>query len=68
MSHPTSVAGTRPVVAGCPKKEVAQVVQNSSDVTYRHYLQFPQDMFGGDDIDNGKLHFLSEKSRFSENF
>jgi hypothetical protein len=41
--HPASVAGTRPAVAGCARKEVVQD---------RHYRKFSQDTFDGDDVEN----------------
>ena len=50
--HPASVAGTRPAVAGCARKDVAQVVRNGSCVSNRHDSKFFQNALNGDDIEN----------------
>ena len=50
--HPASVAGTRPAVAWCSRKDVSQVVRNGSSVTNRHNRKFSQDTFDGDDVEN----------------
>ncbi len=50
--HPASVAGSRPAVAGCARKDVAQVVQNGSCVSNRHNRQLSQNALNGDDIEN----------------
>ena len=48
--HPTSVAGTRPAVARCALKEVAQTARNGSCVSNRYNCTFPQDTLNGDDV------------------
>jgi hypothetical protein len=50
--HPTSVAGTRPAVAGCTRKEVAQVVLNGSSVSNKYDCKFSQDTLNGDIVEN----------------
>ena len=66
--HPTSVAGNRPAVAGCARKEVAQVVLNGSSVSNRYYCKFSQDTLNGDDIENRfpviELVYNSRANRF----
>ena len=47
-----SVAGTRPAVAGCSRKDVVPLVRNGSCVTNRHNRKFSQDNFDGDDVEN----------------
>jgi hypothetical protein len=51
--HPASIASTRPAVARCALKQVAQVVQNRSCVTNWHKKKFSQDMIYRDDIKYG---------------
>ena len=66
--HPTSVAGNRPAVAGCARKEVAQVVLNGSGVSNRYNCKFFQDTLNGDDVENRfpviKLVYNSRANRF----
>ena len=66
--HPTSVAGNRPAVAGCARKEVAQVVLNGSCVSNRYYCKFSQDTLNGDDVENRfpviELVYNSRANRF----
>ena len=66
--HPTSVAGTRPAVAGCARKEVAQVVRNGSGVSNRYDCKFSHDTLNGDDVENRfpviELVYNSRANRF----
>ena len=50
--HPASVAGTRPAVVGCARKDVAQVVRNGSCVSNRHNCKFSQNALNGNDVEN----------------
>jgi hypothetical protein len=53
--NPASIASTRPVVARCAWKQVAQVVRNRACVPNRdrHKRKFSQDMLNRDDIQYG---------------
>jgi hypothetical protein len=66
--HPASIACTRPAVAGCAWKDVAQVVRNCSCVTDWDNRKFSQDILNGDDIKNGlsvvKLVYNLRANRF----
>ena len=66
--HPASVAGTRPAVTGCARKDVAQVVRKGSCVSNRHNSKFSQNALNGDDVENRfpviKLVYNSRAHRF----
>ena len=51
--HPASIASTRPAVARCSWKQVAQVVRNLACVPNRHKKKFSQEMPNRDDIQYG---------------
>ena len=48
--HPASIASTRPVVARCAWKQIAQMVRNRACVPNWHKRKFSQDMLNRDDI------------------
>ncbi len=52
LTNPASIAGSRPAVAGCARKDVEQVVRNGSCVSNRHNRKLSQNALNGDDIEN----------------
>jgi hypothetical protein len=50
--HPATVPRTRLAVTWRSWKETAQAVQNGSSVSNWNYLQFSQDTYNGDDVEN----------------
>ena len=48
--HPASIASTRPAVARCDWKQIAQMVRNRACVPNWHKRKFSQDMLNRDDI------------------
>ena len=48
--HPASITSTRPAVARCDWKQIAQMVRNRACVPNWHKRKFSQDMLNRDDI------------------